>query len=512
MALGRALAVALIGVEGFLITVEADVAMGLPSFNLVGLPDTSLVESRDRVRAAAANTGFPLPARRITVNLSPAGLPKTGTGFDLAVAVALMAAAEQLPAASAAACVHLGELGLDGQVRRVRGVLPAVLTAVEQGHPRVVVPEDAAPEARLVPGARVVPVATLAEVVAYHRGEFTPREPAARSPDPGRGGAQRAWQTADLADVLGQADARRALEVAAAGGHHLLLVGPPGAGKTMLADRLPGLLPDLDDRQALEVTAVHSVAGILDPEAGLVRRPPFEDPHHTSSVAAMVGGGAGLPRPGAASRAHRGVLLLDEAAEFQPAVLEALRQPLESGELLIYRSKGVARFPARFQLVLTSNPCPCGRSTGKGLECTCTPSARRRYLSRLSGPLLDRVDLQLEVNAVSRAEMVAPGPPEPSAVVARRVAAARAVQRRRLRGTPWVCNGELSGSWLRSTGRLPATETRDLDRALDAGALSARGYDRVLRIAWTLADLDGSARPGRDHVGQALLLRQRGIT
>jgi magnesium chelatase family protein len=308
---------------------------------------------------------------------------------------------------------------------------------------------------------------------------------------------------------VGQVEARRALEVAAAGGHHLLLLGPPGVGKTMLAARLPGLLPDLDEQQALEVTAVHSVAGTLDPAAGLLSRPPYEDPHHSATVPALVGGGSGLPRPGAASRAHRGVLFLDEAPEFSAGALQALRQPLEQGELVIHRARGTARFPARFQLVLAANPCPCGRATGTGVDCTCSPMARRRYLQRLSGPLLDRVDIQVEVAVVSRAELELAGEPESTATVAARVSRARQAQRRRLCGTGWSSNAEVPGPYLRGPLALSRVITRDLDRALDAGLLSIRGYDRVLRVAWTEADLDGAAAPDRDHVARALLLRSR---
>jgi magnesium chelatase family protein len=506
--LGRALAVALVGLEGHVVEVQADVTAGLPVFMLVGLPDAALGEARDRVRTALGNTGFSLPSRRITVNLSPAALPKAGTSFDLAVAAALLAALGEIPPGAAAQAVHLGELALDGRVGPVHGVLPAVLAAVRDGARRVVVPEANAAEARLVPNADVVAVRWLSDVVALHRGIDPAEWPGDWQEPPGRRAGPPAAPP-DLGDVVGQVEARRALEVAAAGGHHLLLLGPPGVGKTMLAARLPGLLPDLDEEQALEVTAVHSVAGVLDPAAGLVHRPPYEDPHHSATVPALVGGGSGLPRPGAASRAHRGVLFLDEAPEFAPGALQALRQPLEQGELVIHRARGAARFPARFQLVLAANPCPCGRATGTGADCTCSPMARRRYLQRLSGPLLDRVDIQVEVAAVSRAELALAGAPETTATVAARVAAARAAQRARLRPAGWVTNAEVPGPYLRGPLALPAAVTRDADRALDAGLLSIRGYDRVLRVAWTEADLDGAGVPDRDHVGRALVLRSR---
>jgi magnesium chelatase family protein len=311
-----------------------------------------------------------------------------------------------------------------------------------------------------------------------------------------------------MCDVSGQADARRALEVAAAGAHHVLLTGPPGAGKTMLAERLPGLLPDLGDTEAMEVTAIHSLCQLPSSALQLVRRPPFENPHHTATSAAIIGGGSGLPRPGAASRAHRGILFLDEAPEYERRVLDALRQPLESGELVIHRSAGTAAYPARFQLVLAANPCPCGKASGKGIDCTCTPTMRRRYLGRLSGPLLDRVDIQLEVERVSLANFGQSGGEEDTATVGGRVRAARARQLQRLGPLGMETNSQVPGRILRGELRLASGTTRILDRSLERGVLTARGYDRVLRLAWTLADLACRERPDANDIGQALSLRQ----
>lgn len=508
MTLGRTVAVALRGLTGHVVEVEAHLAASLPAFTLVGLPDAALAEARDRVRAAVTSSGLAWPNRRITVNLSPATLPKSGSAFDLAIAVATLAGAGLVRPEAVAGVVHLGELGLDGRLRPVRGVLPAVAAAVQAGHAHVVVPVANEAEAVLVPGARVVGARSLAEVAHRYGADLEVPDVVAVGAEhlePGSTGP-----AADLADVLGQDDARVALEVAAAGGHHLLMVGPPGAGKTMLAARLPGLLPDLTEAEAVEVTAVHSVAGTFDPRGGLVRRPPYEDPHHTATPASIVGGGSGVPRPGAASRAHRGVLFMDEAPEFSTAVLQTLRQPLEHGELVLHRAAGVARYPARFQLVMAANPCPCGRAVGKGLDCTCRSEQRRRYFSKLSGPLLDRVDLQVDVQPVSRAALAGAAVAESTAVVAARVAQARAAQAERLAGTAWRTNADVPGRWLRARLGPDRALVLDLDRAFDRGLLSLRGVDRVLRVAWTLADLAGRDAPNRMDVGHALLLRTRG--
>lgn len=500
MSLARAWSAALVGVEGHLVEVEADLASGLPGVVLVGLPDASLHEARDRVRAAVVNSGLTWPAHRITVGLSPAALPKSGSSFDLAIAAAVLAAATVVPADAVERRVLFGELGLDGRVRPVRGVLPAVLAAARGGRERVVVPAGNASEAALVPGVAVEAVESLSDLLSVLRGECPLELP--RLPSP----AVAVDDGPDLADVVGQAEARLALEVAAAGGHHLLLTGPPGAGKTLLAERLPGLLPALDDDTALEVTAVHSILGLLPPDMPLVRRPPFRAPHHSATLVALVGGGARVLRPGAVSAAHGGVLFLDEAPEFAPGVLDALRQPLESGVVEVARASGSARFPARVQLVLAANPCPC--APARDVDCSCASAVRRRYQSRLSGALLDRVDLRRVVQPLSRADLLAPGGGgEASATVRARVAAARAAAADRWAGRPWRLNAGAPGSVLRRELRLPAAATASASRALETGLLSARGYDRVLRVAWTLADLGGRTSPTAADVDVALGLR-----
>jgi magnesium chelatase family protein len=506
MGVARTLAVALQGLRGALVDVEASITSGLPMFKLIGLPDTSLAEAAHRVLAAASNSGSSLAQSRVTANLSPAALPKHGPSFDLAIALAALAAEGRVSSASIAGTVHLGELGLDGRVRPVLGVLPAVHAAAVAGARRVMVPAGNLGEARLVPGIDVIPVASLREAAIRHGGEFTPVpvEPILPVPE-----QPRALDELDLADVLGNDEAIRALIVAAAGGHHLFFLGPPGSGKTMLAERMPGLLPDLDERAALEATSIRSLSE-LGSVSRLVTRPPYESPHHTASAAALVGGGSTRIRPGAAVRASHGVLFLDEAPEFQPHALEALRQPLESGVITISRAHQQAQFPAQFQLVLAANPCPCGLY-GLGGSCTCSAGRRRSYLSRLSGPLLDRIDVQLVVKRLAPAQLLVASerPGTTSAEARAQVEAARAIAAERFAGRPWSVNGRIPSRWVTDgPGRLPKRVTAALERHYDSHGMSMRGYVRVLRVAWTLADLDGATSPGVEHVGAALALRE----
>ncbi|MFH8499642.1 YifB family Mg chelatase-like AAA ATPase [Streptomyces coeruleorubidus] len=526
MAFARTCSVALVGVEGVVVEVQADLEPGVAAFTLVGLPDKSLTESRDRVRAAVVNSGAAWPQKKLTVGLSPASVPKSGSGFDLAVAAAVLGASERIDPRVLADIVMIGELGLDGRVRPVRGVLPAVLAAADAGYEQVVVPECAAAEASLVPGVSVLGVRSLRQLIAVLADEPVPDEDPDEQgrPDPllaglrmpGTGaatgihsvGAAQHEPGHDLADVVGQTSARTAVEVAAAGGHHLFLEGPPGAGKTMLAERLPAILPRLGRQESLEVTAVHSVAGLLPPGKPLIDVAPYCAPHHSATMQALVGGGPGIARPGAVSLSHRGVLFLDETPEFNGQALDALRQPLEAGHVVIARSAGVVRFPAKFLMVLAANPCPCGRFSQRDDLCECPPAAIRRYQARLSGPLLDRVDLRVEVDRVTRTELTASGARgESTATVADRVRAARERATERLAGTPWRTNSEVPGRELRSRWYAESGAMDEAERNLERGVLTARGLDRVLRVAWTVADLVGHDRPDATDVALALQLR-----
>ncbi len=501
MALGRAYSIAVSGLHGEVVEIEADITSGLPGVHLVGLPDAALQESRDRVRSAITNSDNQWPMSRLTLALSPATLPKMGSVYDIALASAVLSAARKKPWARLEKTVLLGELALDGRVRPVRGVLPAVLAAQREGWPTVVVPMENLAEASLVDGVEVLGVATLSQLQAWLGGatRLAERVEAAPPEDDIH---------ADLADVVGQDQARFVVEVAAAGAHHLMFTGPPGIGKTMLAQRLPGLLPALTETEALEVTAIHSVAGMLADDTPLITRPPFVAPHHSSSVAALVGGGSGMARPGAISRAHRGVLFLDECAEIGTSVLEALRTPLEDGEIRLARRDGVARYPARFQLVLAANLCPCAPADPR--DCICAAAVKRRYLGRLSGPLLDRVDLRVQMHAV-RAGAFHHEEGEPTAVVRQRVAAARNAAAARWTAIGVRTNAEVPGPLLRRGFRPSREAMAPLRSALDRGILSIRGVDRCLRVAWSLADLGGRNSPSPEDVATALSFRQSGM-
>ncbi|WP_028476504.1 YifB family Mg chelatase-like AAA ATPase [Nocardia sp. CNY236] len=499
MVLGRAHSVAVSGVEGVIVEIEADIGQGLPAIHLVGLPDTALQESRDRVRSAVANSGEKWPDTRVILALSPATLPKLGSVYDLALAVAVLHASGCVPGERLAKTILLGELALDGRVRRVRGVLPAVIAARTAGRAAVVVPEATLAEAALVTGIEVYGASSLREVVSWLCGRGTLTVPESNSPAPVRAGG-------DLSEVTGQEEARWALEVAAGGGHHLLLTGPPGIGKTMLAQRLPSLLPPLAEPEALEVTAIHSMAGALSDDHPLVTAAPFVAPHHSTSITAMIGGGSGIARPGAVSRAHRGVLFLDECAEIGAKVLDALRTPLEEGEVRIARRDGVARYPARFQLVLAANPCPC--APARDVDCVCAPLARRRYLGKLSGPLMDRVDIRVRMYGESSAAF-GTAVAESSEVVRARVARAREAAAARWREYGWLTNADVPGHVLRQRYRLPRESLAPVEGALQRGRLSARGADRAIRVAWTICDLRGGDIPSAQDVVLALNFRQR---
>ena len=498
--LGKLRSAAIVGVEASLVDVEIDVSCGLPAFAVVGLPDSTVRESRDRVRSAIQHSGFAFPERRITVNLAPADVRKSGASYDLPIALGLLAAVGVLPPDLLDELLVVGALSLDGRVQAVRGVLPVALLAARHGR-RLVLPAANLPEGRIVEKVGLHPAASLAQIAADLSAGAEPAPAAAAEPAPRSAGGGL-----DLVDVRGQHGARRAVEIAAAGRHNLLLVGPPGAGKTLLARRLPGILPPPTFDEAMASTAIHSVAGLLEPAAGLLADRPFRAPHHSASDAALIGGGRD-PRPGEVSLAHNGVLFLDEIVEFERRALEALREPVEEGVVRIARALRTVQFPSRFLLVAAMNPCACGYAGESAERCRCSPADVARYQDRLSGPLRDRIDLTARVERVPFRVLADDAPAEDSAAVRERVRRARERQTARYRDDRSSTNADLSGPRLRDHGRLDAPSLALVERAMERLGLTGRGFDRIRRVARTIADLDDSPAIRRAHVAEALQYR-----
>ena len=498
----RTFAGALLGIDAVKVTVEVDITGGGLGLYLVGLPDNAVKESEQRIRAAFGNSGERMSGRKVVVNLAPADLRKEGAGFDLPIAVGILAAMGRIDAGAVGDTMFVGELSLDGSLRAVRGMLPLALAARREGLRRVVLPAENAAEAAVVTGIEIVGAGTLREVVEYLNGERTiaPTLPSDADPfDP-----SRLHYAEDFADVKGQTHVKRALEIAAAGGHNVLMIGAPGSGKTMLARRLPTILPPLTREEALETTKIHSVAGKTEFAGGLMSLRPFRAPHHLTSQVALIGGGQS-PRPGEVSLAHNGVLFLDELPEFGRSVLEVLRQSLEEKRIVVSRAKYSVEYPANFTLVAAMNPCPCGYYNHPTKECTCSPGSVHRYMGRISGPLLDRIDLQVEVIPVEPAELTSAAPGEPSSAIRERVIRAREVQAERFRGVEGVhTNSMMGSSLLRSCCRLDADSSALLTRAMERLSLSARAYDRILKVARTIADLAGRAEIAAADVAEAI--------
>ncbi|HZK26591.1 MAG TPA: YifB family Mg chelatase-like AAA ATPase [Thermoclostridium sp.] len=499
--LSRANSCGLLGISGYMVCVETDISNGIPAFDIVGLGDVAVKEAKERVRAAIRNSGFEFPSRRITINLAPADLKKEGTSYDLPIAAGIIAAMGVISCDALLNCVLLGELSLDGSLRPVYGVLPKCIAAKEMGFKTIFTPPENAQEASVVKGIDVIAIKNLAELASHFKGDITlpPVESEMCT-------IEDYINEPDFADVKGQKHVKRALEVAAAGGHCVLMVGSPGCGKTMLARRMPSILPDMTFEEAIEVTKIHSVSGLLAPGSSLVRKRPFRDPHHTISAIALVGGGR-IPKPGEISLAHLGVLFLDELPEFGNNTLEVLRQPLENGFVHISRINASITYPCNTMLIAAANPCKCGFYLDDTRECTCTPREVRNYLGRLSGPLLDRMDIQVDVPSLKYSELESETPGESSKIIRERVNKARDIQRRRLSGTGMYCNAQMSSPMVRKYCPLGKEESRVLKGAFTSLSLTARSHNRILKVARTIADIEGTENINVVHISEAIQYR-----